>query len=58
MPEYETHEFDVVVIGAGGGSIGWIDAGGFLKVGPQSAGARPGPGAPTAGGSTFFKRDK
>lgn len=30
-------------IGAGGGSIAWIDAGGFLQVGPQSAGAEPGP---------------
>jgi N-methylhydantoinase A len=34
---------DVVSIGAGGGSIAWIDSGGFLKVGPQSAGAHPGP---------------
>jgi N-methylhydantoinase A len=30
-------------IGAGGGSIGWVDPGGFLQVGPQSAGAAPGP---------------
>ena len=30
-------------IGAGGGSIGWIDAGGLLRMGPQSAGAAPGP---------------
>jgi N-methylhydantoinase A len=30
-------------IGAGGGSIGWIDPGGFLQVGPASAGADPGP---------------
>jgi N-methylhydantoinase A len=34
---------DVRSIGAGGGSIGRIDAGGILKVGPESAGARPGP---------------
>jgi N-methylhydantoinase A/oxoprolinase/acetone carboxylase beta subunit/N-methylhydantoinase B/oxoprolinase/acetone carboxylase alpha subunit len=34
---------DLVTIGAGGGSIAWIDRGGFLKVGPQSAGAVPGP---------------
>jgi N-methylhydantoinase A len=34
---------DLTTIGAGGGSIGWIDKGGFLKVGPQSAGALPGP---------------
>ena len=30
-------------IGAGGGSIAWIDKGGLLQVGPQSAGAEPGP---------------
>jgi N-methylhydantoinase A len=34
---------DIRTIGAGGGSIGWIDKGGMLRVGPQSAGARPGP---------------
>ncbi len=34
---------DLVEIGAGGGSIAWIDAGGALRVGPQSAGADPGP---------------
>ena len=34
---------DVVTIGAGGGSIAWIDKGGLLKVGPHSAGADPGP---------------
>ena len=34
---------DVRSVGAGGGSIAWIDAGGLLRVGPQSAGARPGP---------------
>ncbi len=34
---------DIKSIGAGGGSIAWIDAGGFLRVGPQSAGASPGP---------------
>jgi N-methylhydantoinase A len=34
---------DLTSLGAGGGSIGWIDRGGFLKVGPRSAGARPGP---------------
>jgi len=30
-------------VGAGGGSIAWVDEGGFLKVGPRSAGADPGP---------------
>jgi N-methylhydantoinase A len=34
---------DVRSIGAGGGSIAWIDPGGLLRVGPQSAGADPGP---------------
>lgn len=34
---------DVKTIGAGGGSIAWIDKGGLLRVGPQSAGANPGP---------------
>jgi N-methylhydantoinase A len=34
---------DVVEVGAGGGSIAWIDEVGALKVGPQSAGADPGP---------------
>ncbi len=34
---------DVRTVGAGGGSIGWVDKGGFLRVGPQSAGAEPGP---------------
>jgi len=34
---------DVVTVGAGGGSIGWISPEGTLKVGPQSAGADPGP---------------
>lgn len=34
---------DIHTIGAGGGSIAWIDAGGALRVGPESAGALPGP---------------
>ncbi len=34
---------DLVEIGAGGGSIAWIDSGGLLRVGPRSAGAGPGP---------------
>jgi N-methylhydantoinase A len=34
---------DIHTVGAGGGSIGWIDNGGALRVGPQSAGAAPGP---------------
>jgi N-methylhydantoinase A len=42
---------DVKTIGAGGGSIAWIDAGGFIHVGPQSAGAFPGPACYMRGGS-------
>ena len=34
---------DLRTVGAGGGSIAWIDPGGMLRVGPQSAGASPGP---------------
>lgn len=34
---------DIHTIGSGGGSIGWIDEGGALRVGPESAGADPGP---------------
>jgi len=34
---------DLVEIGSGGGSIAWVDPGGILRVGPQSAGADPGP---------------
>ena len=40
----------VRTIGAGGGSIAWIDKGGLLHVGPQSAGAQPGPVAYGHGG--------
>ena len=42
---------DIHTIGAGGGSIAWMDAGGLLKVGPQSAGAYPGPAAYGRGGT-------
>ena len=41
---------DISTIGAGGGSIGWVDSGGVLKVGPQSAGACPGPACYKLGG--------
>ncbi len=41
---------DVKTIGAGGGSIAWIDEAGSLRNGPQSAGARPGPACYGAGG--------
>jgi len=42
---------DIVTIGAGGGSIGWIDEGGLLRMGPQSAGADPGPACYAKGGT-------
>jgi N-methylhydantoinase A len=42
---------DLTTIGAGGGSIAWIDKGGFLRVGPQSAGAEPGPACYAKGGN-------
>ncbi|MFA4929595.1 MAG: hydantoinase/oxoprolinase family protein [Patulibacter sp.] len=42
---------EVHSIGAGGGSIAWIDPGGAMRVGPQSAGATPGPACYGAGGS-------
>ena len=42
---------DVVSIGAGGGSLAWIDARGVLRVGPQSAGAVPGPACYGRGGT-------
>ncbi len=46
-----TRTIDIHTIGAGGGSIAWVDAGGLLKVGPQSAGAYPGPAAYGRGGT-------
>ena len=42
---------DVVSIGAGGGSIGWIDTLGLLRVGPQSASSDPGPACYNQGGT-------
>jgi len=46
-----TRTIDIHTIGAGGGSLAWVDAGGLLKVGPQSAGAVPGPAAYGRGGT-------
>ncbi|HRX37547.1 MAG TPA: hydantoinase/oxoprolinase family protein [Aestuariivirga sp.] len=43
---------DIRTIGAGGGSIAWIDKGGMLQVGPQSAGANPGPACYGRGGTS------
>jgi N-methylhydantoinase A len=42
---------DMHTIGAGGGSIAWLDSGGMLQVGPQSAGAQPGPACYGLGGT-------
>jgi N-methylhydantoinase A len=42
---------DLHIIGAGGGSIAWVDAGGALNVGPRSAGAEPGPACYGRGGT-------
>ena len=42
---------DIKTLGAGGGSVAWVDAGGALQVGPQSAGADPGPACYGLGGS-------
>jgi N-methylhydantoinase A len=42
---------DIHTIGAGGGSIAWVDEGGVLNVGPQSAGAVPGPACYGRGGT-------
>ncbi len=41
----------ITTIGAGGGSIGWIDDGGLLRMGPESAGALPGPACYGRGGT-------
>ena len=41
---------DITTIGAGGGSIAWLDNAGKLRVGPQSAGAQPGPACYAQGG--------
>src|SRR5579883_2536145 len=45
-----TPVLDIVSVGAGGGSIAWVDDGGMLRVGPQSAGADPGPACYGRGG--------
>jgi N-methylhydantoinase A len=42
---------DVHTVGAGGGSVGWVDHGGALRVGPRSAGADPGPACYGRGGA-------
>lgn len=42
---------DIMTIGAGGGSMAYIDNGGFFRVGPESAGAVPGPACYNRGGT-------
>ena len=46
-----TPQMEIVTVGAGGGSIAWLDDGPILKVGPRSAGADPGPAAYGRGGT-------
>jgi N-methylhydantoinase A len=48
---------DLAEVGAGGGSIAWLDTGGVLKVGPHSAGADPGPIAYGLGGENVTVTD-
>jgi N-methylhydantoinase A len=48
---------DLAEVGAGGGSIAWLDAAGMLKVGPRSAGADPGPIAYGLGGESVTVTD-
>jgi N-methylhydantoinase A len=43
--------FDIVTVGAGGGSVAYLDTGGALRVGPRSAGAIPGPACYSRGGA-------
>jgi N-methylhydantoinase A len=50
-------QIDINTIGAGGGSIAWIDAGKILNVGPQSAGAVPGPVCYNQGGTNITVTD-
>ncbi len=52
MPAVAVH-----TVGAGGGSIAWVDAGGALRVGPRSAGARPGPACYGLGGEAATVTD-
>ncbi|MBX3458708.1 MAG: hydantoinase/oxoprolinase family protein [Planctomycetes bacterium] len=52
-----TPSLDIHTIGAGGGSIAWLDAGNALHVGPQSAGAEPGPACYGKGGKAATLTD-
>lgn len=53
----KTPMIDVHTVGAGGGSIAWIDTGGHLKVGPKSAGSLPGPVCYGKGGQNVTVTD-
>lgn len=48
---------DIETVGAGGGSIAWLDTGGMLQVGPRSAGANPGPACYGFGGTEATTTD-
>ena len=48
---------NIITLGAGGGSIARVDEGGFLKIGPESAGARPGPASYGHGGGKVTVTD-
>ena len=55
-PQFSGHNLglssvDVRSVGAGGGSVAWVDSGGLLRVGPESAGADPGPACYGRGGT-------
>lgn len=52
-----TPSLDIHTIGAGGGSLAWLDAAGALQVGPQSAGATPGPACYGRGGTAATLTD-
>jgi N-methylhydantoinase A len=52
MPSAAIH-----TVGAGGGSVGWVDPGGSLRVGPRSAGAEPGPACYGRGGNETTATD-
>ncbi len=52
-----TPAVDLVTVGAGGGSIAWVDEGGLLRVGPRSAGAVPGPACYGLGGTAATVTD-
>lgn len=52
-----TPQLDIHAVGAGGGSIAWVDIDGSLKVGPRSAGAVPGPACYAKGGTALTITD-